>query len=1082
MNNRTWLRSLLCLCLAFGMVWPLCACGGTGETPGGETPGGETPGGETPGGETPGGETPGGETPGGETPGGETPGGEDTPALPTPERYGNGAAVKGGGATIAEGTFALTATTYDPANAEETKASTFFRSATKGPDKIYRVSDDKPVTISGSSGQSYDGKGTVLIAPKGLVIEGCHELTLVDLIVIGPVTVKGSSAVTLERVEIVSEGTALAVDAASSELKMNDCRLTGKTAIELAAPESAILHSYLAFTENGLVDTATAGTTLRNCVLEGSGTGITTTAADAVYRGNTLTMREADTGIVLAAGVKNGLVALNVIENAQSSITVTGVHNTAVILNSAVSIEANDSRNLYICDNSLGGRLTANHNNYFLADGNETPDDEYDHTTVQTGNQNHNGNNLMDVDARPEVGADEALLPHVDKDLFVGMERRETVKDLMDKEQLGIASYILEHCKTDEYVILAPGAYKTDTNMALRAEHSNSTIYAYGVYMERQSGLGQLMNYNAVENVTIKGMTIGFKQQSCGQVYVLDKLPATGGKYYLLVVTGAGMMNEFGNTNTTYFDTTGIGAQRMGTFYAYADADFNSIQKLPEDEGVPVMRMEVSKYWYEIYRKGDIFTCRAVNGGTTIGIYTNTKNVKFIDFNIYGNASGFAYVEQDALSATTYYRVCNTTRSGEIISEELYNAYLALEEKYGVDLEVEIDELGRFRGSPAHIGSQDATHTTRCAQGSQATFCLFENMCDDATNQNTEHARLDEVKDNGDGTTTMIYKGDLSEFSYGYYKKPVDPSGFCSNFKVGDRVYVYTSKGQLVCDIMALSATAVLGTETFAWKDHGYGDGFGNGKVEKRSVTVKTEDVNFDALQGFDLKDNHHRADNKVLIDNMSMASSGFRFDNCKFQNIRSRGLLICAAGGVIQNCTFRNIGMACAAMLYEIYWGETGVTENMLIDRNLFDHTGYFHNAMRDDLYASVSITGLGSSVEEDYLLYKNIVISNNVIRNRTTNYAVYVNSAKDVKIINNHFGEYVGNDFGVPLNEPESVDNPKPAIHINGAMNVEISGNKYSQPDPIIEDYVHAERNKNVYGSDVEMDGMPLIPDDID
>ena len=1069
MNNRNWLRTLLCLSLSLGMVWSLCACGGTGETPGGETPGGETPGGETPGGETPG-----GETHGGETPGGETPGGEDTPALPTPERYGNGAAVKGGGATIAEGAFALTATAYDPANAEETKASTFFRSATKGPDKIYRVSDDKPVTISGSSGQTYDGKGTVLIAPKGLVIDHCYDFTLVDLIVIGPVTVKGSSAVTLERVEIVSEGTALAVDAASSELKMNDCRLTSKTAIELAAPESAILHSYLAFTENGLVDTATAGTTLRNCVLEGSGTGITTTAADAVYRGNTLTMNEADTGIVLAAGVKNGLVALNVIENAQSSITVTGVHNTAVILNSAVSIEANDSRNLYICDNSLGGRLTANNNNYFLADGNETPDDEYDHTTVQSGNQNINGNSLMDVDARPEVGADEALLPHVDKDLFVGMERRETVKDVLYEGDALIDKYMRNVAAAEDYVILAPGVYKLNTTFNMEKAHSNTTVYGYGAYIEQYAGLNGINGFYDAENLSFKGVTFGFAQQSCGQVYVLEKL----GGNTLRVVTGAGMINDFGNTNVTRFNTTGMGAQRMGTYYAYCDTSFSKIDK-DDSTPVPTMKMLCGPAQYNMIAVGDILTCRASNGWTTMTVGPRCKNVSFIDVTLYGNAAGFAFTEGGALSATTYYRVADTTQNGVIIDEATYNAYLALEEQYGVDLEISIDDLGRFRGSPAHIGSIDATHTTRCAEGSQATFCLFENMCDDATNQNATHGRLAEVKDNGDGTTTIIYKGNLSEYSYGYYKKPVDPTGFCSNFKVGDRVYVYTSKGQLVCDTTALTATAVLGTETFAWKDHGYGNGFGNGKVEKRSVTVKTEDVNFDALQGFDLKDNHHRSTNKVLIDNMNMSSNGFRFDNCKFQNIRSRGLLIKASGGVIQNCTFRNIGMSCGAILYEIYWGESGVTEDLLVDRNLFDHTGYFAN---QDLYATVSITGLGSSVEEDYLLYKNIVISNNVIRNRTTNYAVYVNSAKDVKILNNDFGSFVGNNFTNHPEDPETPDNPKPAIHINGAMNVEISGNKYSQPDPIIEDYVHAERNKNVYGSDVEMDGMPLIPDDID
>jgi hypothetical protein len=212
----------------------------------------------------------------------------------------------------------------------------------------------------------------------------------------------------------------------------------------------------------------------------------------------------------------------------------------------------------------------------------------------------------------------------------------------------------------------------------------------------------------------------------------------------------------------------------------------------------------------------------------------------------------------------------------------------------------------------------------------------------------------------------------------------------------------------------------------------------------------------------------------------MDMASNYFNFDNSKFQNIRSRGLLIKASNGTITNCTFRNIGMSCAAILYEIYWGESGVTEDLLVDRNLFDHTGYFKN---QDLYATVSITGLGSEVSEDFLLYKDITISNNKIINRTTDYAVYVNSAKNVKIIGNIFGPFVGNDFTNHPEDPET-DGMMPLIHIFAAMDIEISGNTYPNPDAMKEEYVIAQKNIHVYGTDVTydgtVDGPSLIPDD--
>ncbi|MBQ8350731.1 MAG: hypothetical protein IJY20_01645, partial [Clostridia bacterium] len=645
---------------------------------------------------------------------------------------------------------------------------------------------------------------------------------------------------------------------------------------------------------------------------------------------------------------------------------------------------------------------------------------------------------------------------------------------LFDETERSIDSYIVEHADTDPYVIVAPGKYASLNTMNFRARHEDSTIYAYGVYAEKtaDSHCSMMMHFQDSINIVIKGITVGHEIQSCGQVYVLEKLGDNGTTGKLRVVTGAGMMNEFGNTNTKYYDTTGMGAQRQGSFYAYMDSGFWNIKKDDSTEDVPTMIMELGLSEYNVIAEGDILTCRSKSNGTNIGLST-TKNVVFYDFTHYGTASAFAFVENYTYTATTYYRVLDTTKSAPVISEELYNQYRALEDKYGVSLEVSKDDRGRFRGSPAHIGSIDATHTTNCAEGSQATFCLFENMCDDATNQNHTPGRLHEVVDNGNGTTTIYYKGLLSVHRVG--NNDYNPTILCADFKEGDRVYIYTAAGQLLCDTEALSASVKhpdLTTNDYGMKKN----------VPLRSVTVATDLINTKPLADYDLSLNTAEDSQKVMIDNMSMASNGFIFDNCRFQNIRSRGLLIKSSEGKILNCTFRNIGMSCGAILYEIYWGESGVTENMLIDRNLFDHTGYFNNI---DLYATISITGLGSSVEEDYLCYKNITISNNHILNRTSDYAIYVNSAKDVYILNNTIGPFVGNDFGKYPEEGDTPDSPRPVIHINGAMNIEISGNIYPNMEFAGADYVVAERNKHVYGSDVTMDGTvdgdSLIPDDV-
>lgn len=847
---------------------------------------------------------------------------------------------------------------------------------------------------------------------------------------------------------LVVRGT-VRVTAAAAGTTLCCCRIEGKVAIENEADNLTVLNSVLLFEEAGIVDKATSGTIVRDCKIEGDGVAVSTAAESAQIMYNTV---KGSTGIALGAGL-NMIAAMNA---SCGPITVTGAKNTVVLKNSMCCAEVRDCHAVYVIENELKGALTAKNNNYIIADCNCTGKD-----TVQDGNENANGNNLMDVDARLPYGADEKLLPHVDKDLFVGMPRKTVVRDVDGKSDLPLAQYVNNRALNEEVVIVPPGAYCSDAAWSFSAAASNTTVYAYGVYAERQKDLHQQANFSGAKNVTLKGITFAFRQQSCGQVFLLEKLgmEEDGKTGWVRVVTGAGLMDEFGDSNKAYYNTKGMGAQRMGTFYAYCDSWFCEISGTEADG---TRRMRVDAFVYNYLAEGDVLTCRACNGGTTIPVTGRCENIVFYDLTMYGGAAGFAWVEGDNKTATTYYRVLNTTRSGEIIDEETYDRYRAYEKKYNVSLEVYQDELGRFRGSPCHIGSIDATHTTRCAQGSICIACLFENMCDDGTNQNHTHGRIAAMTDNGDGTTTVLYKGCLSMYSYNYnggakYEKH-GCRGLCANFSVGDRVYVYNSAGQLVCDTPALTAT--VSEETVITPEYGT-------EMPMRSVKVATAAVNFKALEGYDLSSNtpNDKPGDKVLIDNMSLASNGFVFDNVLVRNIRSRGLLIKASDSKIVNCSFKNIGMSCAAILYEIFWGESGVTENMLVSRNLFDHTGYFRNI---DHYAPISVQGLGSRVDEDYLLYKNIEITDNVIKNRTTDYAVYINSAKGVVIRNNDFGTV--NELGKQY---------KADIHLNGAMNIEISDNTYSNPAITPKTGIVAEHIKNVYGTDVVVDGKTLFPD---
>ena len=804
-----------------------------------------------------------------------------------------------------------------------------------------------------------------------------------------------------------------------------------------SADNFALTGSHVKHSGEGIVDSSEKGLFVRDCTVEGGGIAISSCSTDAE-----ITFSTVDGDIVLE-NAENQMVAAS----SGASIYISGSRNSAIVKNQAKSISAEGNHALYIIENEIDGTLSLTDNNYLIADLNNAAD------IVADGNENVNGDTLVDVNTRLPFGADKNLLPHLDKDLFVGKPRKAKVRDPEADEEKTLPRYIMDASKADEVIFVAPGAYVSEESMEFHTDSSNTKIYAYGVYAERQVDLMRHMGFWDVDNITVKGLVLAFKQQSCGQVYVvgLEGLDEDGHAGWLRVITGAGLMDEFADSDDHYFKGIHWGGAHRD-FYAYMDCDYGETTPT-EADGTRKVHMSAAKY--NRIQIGDVLNCRAANGHGTIQIY-RCSDITFYDFTMYGNAAAFAWTEGDNKTATTYYRVANTTRNGEVIDKETYDKYKAYEEKYGISFEMSIDELGRFRGSPCHIGSIDATHTMRCGQGSVATFCLFENMCDDGTNQNHQHARLAALTDNGDGTATVLYKGMQPMFFYnlrGREKcKEHICDGYCFPFTKGQRVYVYNSGGQLICDTEALTDTIDEGV--------GVAQEYGT-EYKLYSVKVKADAVNFKALEGYDLSKNtpEDGPGEKVMVDNMSRASNGFSFDNTVVRNIRSRGLLVKASEGRIQNCTFENVGMSCVAILYEIYWGESGVTENMIIKNNLFDNTGFFDNIK---YYAPISIHGLGSSADEEYLLYKNIHIEGNVIRNRTTDHAVYVNSAKGVVIKNNDFGNKYCED-----------------IYLDGAVNVEISGNKYSDPDAKRTEIIKAEHIKNIYGTDVTENGATLFPD---
>ena len=75
-------------------------------------------------------------------------------------------------------------------------------------------------------------------------------------------------------------------------------------------------------------------------------------------------------------------------------------------------------------------------------------------------------------------------------------------------------------------------------------------------------------------------------------------------------------------------------------------------------------------------------------------------------------------------------------------------------------------EEGRYCGADSLFGSIDATHISSSSEGLNAVSSLFENACDDATNQRGYSSSLHKVIDNHDGTYSLQYKNFMAWVYY----------------------------------------------------------------------------------------------------------------------------------------------------------------------------------------------------------------------------------------------------------------------------------------------------------------------------
>ena len=973
-----------------------------------------------------------------------------------------GGVVEGAGSSISDDSFALTPHPVNIDSVMDLTASELEAQIREGleANAVYRVSDGNTVTIT----DGFDGNGAAIIVPAGITFDSMDNTTVSNVIMLSSVSISNSSQVTFSEVDIQSESNAISVAENCADITLDNCRIiAAKTAFETLSDQTVIKNSYIKGS-NGVVLNASENTVYNSHIISDDD-AIYSCGSDNALNNNTILTSTNGEGIVIASESLNSLLSYNVVSGTEVSLNIQDATNTVVLFNSFYTAIAENNVNLYIVKNSIGGALELSYNNYLLCDANAYADNESDHTLVSLGNENTNGDTLMDVTARNQVGAKEELLPHTNKDLFLEMERKDIVKDVAGTS-LDLHTYIEENAKSNGIVIIPPGAYRTaqaDT-LILGEAMSNTDIYAFGVYNEHgfitneeyltnPNRNNYLISISGAENISIHGMTLAYNYQSLGQAHILQKMDNN----QILIVPAAGFDLEagWGLSNSGIF---------RGSFYACHKGDSTpwfeteTSYTYVQTNADKTIVIEVTEDVYNKLGVGDILCCRMAGDNQRTIEIKNAEKILFKDCVIHGYSAAIACIVSGRSYEVKYERVHNCPKSPAIIDEETYDLYKSFEANYpGVDFEMYKDEEDRYRGTQPRFCSVDATHITS-GQGLDIESCLFEQMCDDGSNQHGTSSRLYGIKDNGDGKTATVYiKGNVTQIYHNLYASGTNHvmNMTPGTYLEGDNIFIYTPGGEIVCD-----ATCLTNSKSESHLSEIYNLGKMTYYIHVVSVTVPIESVNFAALEGFDLKDNHFRIDNKIIVDNISYVSGNFTVDNYMIRNSWSRGVLTKTVGATVKYSTFRHIKSAGILAHCEPEWGESTIPRNITVEYCLFDETGHVGESWDDPKNAPFYISGLSTYGEAniDRIVANNIKINGCHFLNYGHQYGICIDGAHSITITNNIF-------------DPLTTSDPGHFVNIKTAVNVELSGNQYRNESDELSTIRGIEADDYVYihGSDV-------------
>ncbi len=819
---------------------------------------------------------------------------------------------------------------------------------------------------------------------------------------------------------------------------------------------------------------------IQNCEIYAN---ITSSGKRFIAKGNKI---EGD--VALCAGSENGLVAQNKIKG---SIAVKGAFNCVVILNNAKNINAEGNTNLYVIKNTLSESLDVKNNKYIICDGNRTSG------VISEDNSEKNGDNITNITARCEFGVNEELLPHVNKERFVGMKKHETVRDISLSESYGLGDYIRAVAAENDVVIVPPGVYTLHGEFHIDASCSNTDIYAYGASAEADY-LGQITFIKGAKNVNVSGLTWDYSVPHSGQLQIVKLL----GDNKAIGVVSAGFGEEYGNSDKTRFRTSHESRRHQYEEIDYAHVGgYYDMEKQPDGSFIITFKKYpgTDKTAYEGMEVGDILMCRMAGNNSQTVTVADSENVHLKDVTMHGYAQGTHFRNQRC-KGVSYERYIATPPAPFIIDEATYNKYKAWEEEYGVDLEVYIDEKGRYRGSKPRIGGTGTMEVQDAEGGVDLTSCTLDSGYDDGCNQRGTSSRLAGFKANDDGTYTVYYKGCVS--SVYYYLNSANrfggtlgsdgliechPGG-CAPVRKGDIVTAYGSNGAVlfgkaealedaqkvigscehwthadadgddVCDICGkkiekpeTEPDTVKGIGTYPALNASYDPENGQITFYVRrwkfedslryitnlySVRVKADKVNPEALRGYDLLSNDYDQKTQFFFDNVTRNCYKFTFDNVLIQKNRARGILIKTQDVTIKNCTFKDEQIEGLIIGKETNWGESTVPSNVTVENCVFDNTSYVHrNNTKDVHYAPINIQGLGG-------IRKHVELNDNFACNNI--------KIKHNKFINNTSRHliYASAVKGLEITENifEEREDGGRILYLNGCIDVDVSDNTYT------------------------------------